>query len=395
MSAPASIELGVRPSTYTGILPCQKIREMVAGGEIVAATGILSHQAIEPDQIQPASIDLRLGDFAYPVDASFLPGKGLGVLDKMRELDAQYEEFRIDLRAGAVLERGRLYVVPLMESIRLKSDVSAFSNPKSSTGRLDILTRLIADEATQFDQVEEGYAGQLYLEVAPRSFSVVAKSGTRLNQLRFRRTRGETPKAITAADWRSLIATGQVANTPYIGDRTGMLPFSIDLTGARPGALIGWRAKRHTRRIDLERRDYEPLDFWEPLHFHRAASLILDPDEFYILMTKEAIAVPPEFAAEMVPYDTRAGEFRVHYAGFFDPGFGWDAASRRAGSSRGVLEVRSHEVPFLLEHGQTVGWLRYERMAERPDLLYGQDLASHYQGQELRLAKQFRASQGV
>ncbi len=390
MSAPATAEPAVRSTTYTGILPCQKIRSMVAAGEIVAADGILSHQAIDADQIQPASIDLRLGEWAYPVDASFLPGRGVGVLEKMRALDAQFEDFRIDLRSPAVLERGRLYVIPLMESIRLRSDVTAFSNPKSSTGRLDILTRLIADEATVFDQVEEGYAGRLYLEVAPRSFSVVARTGTRLNQLRFRRTRGETPKPITAADWRTLLSDGQIANDPDISDRTGMLPFSIDLRGTRPGALIGWRAKRHTRRIDLARRDYDPLDFWEPLHCHRDACLILDPDEFYILMTKEAIAVPPEFAAEMVPYDTRAGEFRVHYAGFFDPGFGWDAHTRRAGSSRGVLEVRSHEVPFLLEHGQTVGWLRYERMAERPDVLYGQDLASHYRGQELKLAKQFR-----
>lgn len=281
-------------------------------------------------------------------------------------------------------------MIPLMESIKLRSEVAAFSNPKSSTGRLDILTRLIADEATVFDQVEEGYAGQLYLEVAPRSFSVVVRTGTRLNQLRFRRTRGEIPKPITSTDWKTLLNNGQIADTQDVGDKTGMLPFSIDLRGSRLGSLIGWRAKKHTQRIDLERRDYDPLDFWEPLHFHREASLVLDPDEFYILMTKEAIAVPPDFAAEMLPYDTRAGEFRVHYAGFFDPGFGWNSDTKRAGSSRGVLEVRSHEVPFLLEHGQTVGWLRYERMAERPDVLYGEDIASHYQGQELRLAKQFR-----
>jgi dCTP deaminase len=359
---------------------------MVANREIV---GLLSE--ISPDQIQPASIDLRLGDFAYRVDASFLPGKGIRVLDKMRELDADFESFAIDLRKGAVLEKGRLYVIPLLESIRLRSDVAAFANPKSSTGRLDILTRLIADEAILFDQVEEGYEGQLYLEVAPRSFSVVVKTGTRLNQLRFRRTRGEAPKAVTSAEWKQLLNEGQIANASDVNDKTGNLPFSIDLMGSGgDGGLIGWRAKKHTRRIDLERRDYDPVDFWEPIRFHRKASLILDPDEFYILMTKEAIAVPPDFAAEMLPYDTRAGEFRVHYAGFFDPGFGWDPLSKRAGSSRGVLEVRSHEVPFVLEHGQRVGWLRYERMAERPQVLYGRDMASNYQGQELKLAKQFR-----
>jgi dCTP deaminase len=385
-----SIESPARAPSYTGILPCQKIRGMLGSGEILAA-GILEESPLAPDQIQPASIDLRLGECAYPVDASFLPGKGMKVLEKMRELDPSFERFRIDLRSGAVLEKGRVYVIPLLEAINLRSDVAAFANPKSSTGRLDILTRLIADHATLFDQVAEGYEGHLYIEVAPRSFSVVVRTGTRLNQLRFRRTRGENARPITIADWKSLLTDGQIADSNAMSERTGFLPFTIDLKGTgADDALIGWRAKKHTRRIDLDRRDYDPLDFWEPLRFRKESSLILDPDEFYILVTKEAIAVPPEFAAEMLPYDTRAGEFRVHYAGFFDPGFGWDLQTRRAGSSRGVLEVRSHEVPFLLEHGQTVGWLRYERMAERPDVLYGTPAASNYQGQQLKLAKQFR-----
>lgn len=376
-----------RSPVYTGILPCQKIKEMLSAGEILP----LAMNQIAPEQVQPASIDLRLGEWAYPVDASFLPGKGMKVREKMEKLDSSFERFRIDLRNGAVLEKGRVYVIPLQETINLRSDVAAFANPKSSTGRLDILTRLIADEATRFDQVAEGYEGQLYLEVAPRTFSVVVKTGTRLNQLRFRRTRGENPKPITAADWRTLLAEGQITDSTAMTEKTADLPFTIDLRGSgSENALIGWRAKKHAKRIDLECRNYDPFDFWEPIRFHKDSSLILDPDEFYILMTKEKIAVPPEFAAEMLPYDTRAGEFRVHYAGFFDPGFGWDAQHRRVGSSRGVLEVRSHEVPFLLEHGQTVGWLHYERMAERPDALYGNDLRSNYQGQQLKLAKQFR-----
>ncbi|MGH8260439.1 MAG: 2'-deoxycytidine 5'-triphosphate deaminase [Steroidobacteraceae bacterium] len=392
MAAASPIDAPSRSSAYTGILPCQKIGEMIAGGEIAPAG---ESPRIGSDQIQPASVDLRLGDVAYPVDASFLPGKGKRVLDRMRELDGDFERFAIDLSSGAVLEKGRLYVIPLMERLELRSEVAAFANPKSSTGRLDILTRLIADEATLFDQVREGYEGRLYLEVAPRSFSIVVRTAARLNQLRFRRTRGEDPRPITSSDWRQLLADGQIASDADIGGRTGYLPFSIDLTGSgTDGCLTGWRAKKHTRRIDLEQRDYDPLEFWEPIHFHRDASLVLDPDEFYILMTKEAIAVPPEFAAEMLPYDTRAGEFRVHYAGFFDPGFGWDPATRTAGSSRGVLEVRSHEVPFVLEHGQCVGWLRYERMAERPAALYGREIASNYQGQSLKLAKQFRPLPG-
>src|SRR5882724_1474077 len=383
-----------RVSDYTGILPSQKIKEMLGNGEISISMMLT---LINNDQIQPASIDLRLGDYAYPVDTSFLPGKGINVIDKMEQLDDRFADFKIDLRDGAVLEKGRVYVIPLLESISLKSDVAAFANPKSSTGRLDILTRLIADGATSFDQVSEGYKGDLYIEVAPRSFSVVVKTGTRLNQLRFRRTRGEEAKSITALEWRKLLDDGQIVDScghekNTKSTKTGVLPFTVDVEGSgKDGNIIGYRAKKHAERIDLERRDYDSLDFWEPIYFHKTSSLILDPDEFYILMTKESIAVPPEYAAEMLPYDTRAGEFRVHYAGFFDPGFGWNAQTNKAGRSRGVLEVRSHEVPFLLEHGQTVGWLRYERMAARPDLLYGQDVNSNYQGQSLKLAKQFKA----
>jgi dCTP deaminase len=392
--AAAPAELAARQSVVTtGILPYQTIKLMVENGEI-AASDIFA--GIEPDQIQPASIDLRLGRYAYPVDTSFLPGSGVRVLDKMRQLDPDFERFKIDLSNGAVLEKGRIYVVPLAEVIKLKSEVAAFANPKSSTGRLDILTRLIADGATHFDQVEDGYSGQLYIEIAPRSFAVVVKSGTRLNQLRFRRTRGLAPRAISSTEWRALLEDGRIARTNDpkstldVGGKPGILAFTVDLKGSGgKESLVGWRSKKNTRRIDLERRDYDPLDFWEPIHAHRE-SLTLDPDEFYILMTREAIAVPPNYAAEMMSYDTRAGEFRVHYAGFFDPGFGWSGATQIAGSSRGVLEVRSHEVPFLLEHKQIVGWLRYEFMAEAPSVLYGQGLQSNYQGQSLRLSKQFR-----
>jgi dCTP deaminase len=390
-TAKPTLVASTRGGDYTGILPSQKIKEMLDSGEIKTMLMPFDH-----DQVQPASIDLRLGDYAYPVDTSFLPGKGMKVLDKLKQLDELFADFKIDLSKGAVLEKGRIYVIPLQEAINLKSDVAAFANPKSSTGRLDILTRLIADEATSFDQVSEGYKGELFLEVAPRSFSVVVKTGTRLNQLRFRRTRGAEAKSITAAEWKKLLDDGQIVDsseheTNARSIKTGMLPFTVDLKGSgEDGEIIGYRSKKHVKRIDLEKRDYDPLDFWEPILFNKTSSLILDPDEFYILMTKEAIAVPPEYAAEMLPYDTRAGEFRVHYAGFFDPGFGWDFTTKRAASSRGVLEVRSHEVPFLLEHGQTVGWLRYERMAARPELLYGQDINSNYQGQSLKLAKQFK-----
>jgi dCTP deaminase len=382
-------EPSARTRSTTGILPSQGIREMIACGEITAEA-----YPIEPDQVQPASLDLRLGHYAYPIEASFLPGAEMTVMEKMRQLDHGVDDFKIDLRGHAVLEKGRVYVIPLLEAVALKKDVAGFANPKSSTGRLDILTRLITDCGTAFEQVPRGYAGKLYVEVAPRTFSIIVKTGARLNQLRFRRSR-TSPLPIAAEEWKKLLAERQIVldhASQALTAEPGMLRFTVDLRGSgEEGALIGYRAKRHTRRVDLDRRDYDPMQFWEPIRYHasRSPSLILDPDEFYILMTREPVGVPPDYAAEMLPYDTRAGEFRVHYAGFFDPGFGWDPVTKQAGSSKGVLEVRSHDVPFLLEHGQTVGWLRYERMATAPDMLYGEGLQSHYQHQGLKLGKQF------
>ncbi len=378
-----------------GILPYQAIQGMIHNNEIQSVTQFAD------GQVQPASIDLRLGKFAYPVSTSFQAGIGCSVLDKMRQLDEDYEKFRINLENGAVLEKDRLYVIPLLETLDLRNtDIAGFANPKSSTGRLDILTRLITDEGTAFDQVVKGYKGNLYIEVAPRTFSIVVRTGDRLNQLRFQRARGVEGSGISEGKWKELITTQQIVwienkeDEKRVCAETGMLPFTIDLrnTGV-DGDLIGYRAKRHAPRIDLARRDYDPADFWEPIRYKKGKpeTLILDPSEFYILMTKEPIAVPPDYAAEMLPYDTRAGEFRVHYAGFFDPGFGWDTQTGKVGNSRGVLEVRSHEVPFLLEHGQVIGWLRYEKMAEIPEELYGHSIASNYQGQSLKLAKQFRA----
>jgi len=371
--------------TNSGVLPCQTIRVMLQSGEITA-------ENIQPDQIQPASLDLRLGTHAYPVDTSFLPGAQMTVLQKMEQLDNRFDNFKINLRDGAVLEKGRVYLVPLLEQIDLKDGIAGFANPKSSTGRLDILTRLISDRGTAFDQVEAGYSGKLYVEIVPRTFSVVVKTGTRLNQMRFSRAR-DASSSIAPSEWKRLLDEGQIVQLDKderkLSEQTGILRFTVDLKG--DGLLIGYRAKRHAKRIDLERRDYDPAEFWEPIHVGKTPSLVLDPNEFYILTTKEAVAIPPDYAAEMVPYDTRAGEFRVHYAGFFDPGFGWSEQTGKAGSSKAVLEVRSHEVPFLLEHGQTVGWLRFERMAARPDKLYGE--GSNYQGQRLKLAKQFRNTQ--
>ena len=320
-----------------------------------------------PDQIQPASLDLRLGDVAYRVRASFLPGSTT-VAQRIDEL--KLHEF--SLTDGAVLETGCVYIVPLLESLALPDDIAAAANPKSSTGRLDVFTRVIADETRGFDRIEPGYHGPLYAEISPRTFPVLVREGSRLSQIRFRRGH-----ALLGADaLRELHARERLVDADEADVSEGVA-VSVDLSGELvsplPGdgrGIVGYRAKRHTGLIDVERRaGYSVLDFWEPIHARPDKSLILDPNEFYILASKEAVQVPPDYAAEMVPFDPLVGEFRVHYAGFFDPGFGYAGAG--GNGSRAVLEVRSREVPFILEHGQIVGRLVYEKMLARPDKLYG------------------------
>ncbi len=357
--------------TGTGVLPAQALRKLVAEGAIVAEPAVL------PAQIQPASLDLRLGTVAYRVRASFLAGQNRPVADRL----AEFEMHRVDLGAGAVLEKGCVYVIPLMERLRLPRGLSAVANAKSSTGRLDLLTRLITDGGTEFDRIPEGYDGPLYAEVCPRSFSVLVRAGQRLNQIRFRQGQAVlTDAELAALHAREPLVNGKAVISEGLG-------FSVDL---RPvsGDLVGYRAKPHAGVIDLDRIGYYPAaDFWEEIRTGEGR-IILDPGAFYILVSQEAVTIPPDYAAEMAPYLAMVGEFRVHYAGFFDPGFGHAAAG--GAGSRGVLEVRCHEAPFVLEHGQVVGRLVYEHMAERPDALYGEKIASNYQGQGLKLAKQFR-----
>ncbi len=365
----------VSTGVQTGVLPQQAIAAMIARGEITATPEIL------PEQLQPSSLDLRLGAVAYRVRASFLPGPKATVMDKVKDLAGH----PLDLTQGAVLEKGCVYVVPLLERLNLQGIVTAMANPKSSTGRVDVLTRLITDQGVAFDQVERGYNGPLYVEIAPHTFSILARTGSRLNQLRFQQASAD----VAAAELSRLHQDGQLVRNapPNVGIRDNLVPVTIDLQGKGRGSVIGYRAKRHTDKIDIDRvKAYDPRDFWEPIAFHREPALILDPGEFYILATCEEVGVPPHLAAEMVPYYTRSGEYRVHYAGFFDPGFGWN---KKAGGSRAVLEVRSHEIPFMLEHGQIVAWMRYERMAAIPDRLYGDGLKSHYQNQALQLSKHF------
>ena len=333
------------PELACGILPLQALNALVDQGSVSA------NSAFDHDQVQPASIDLRLGARAWRVRASFLP-RHKTVMDRLKDV-VMHE---MDLSAGAVFEAGCVYIAELKEALSLPKGVSGRANPKSSTGRVDVFVRLLSDYADKFDDVSEAYEGPIFIEIAPQTFSVLAREGTRLNQLRLKT--GQTPKLYTS-------------------------DCGVDLTGD----LVGYRARRHAGIIDLDKIDgHDPRDFWEPL-YRQKGELLLDPGEFYILASKTAVVIPVCEAAEMLPIDPGVGEFRVHYAGFFDPGFG--TAEAGGEGSRGVLEVRCHETPFLLEDGQTVARLVYEPLLEKPERLYGEG-GSHYQKQGLKLSKHFK-----
>ena len=361
----------------TGILPAQAIRELVR------ARAVQGVEDITPGQIQPASLDLRLGSTAYRMRASFLPGLRSTVEDKIR----QFGMHAIDITEGAVLEVGCVYIVPLLEYLALPPRVWGLANPKSSTGRIDVLTRLITDNAEVFDKVKEGYHGRLYAEIAPRTFSVVVRKGSKLSQLRLRRG----TDSLTAAMHHRLHAEHRLVDRDL--DRKGPfrgIPLTVDLIGERTEGLLGFRARQHADLIDVDNVGYyDPVDYWEPIFAREHRHLILNPGDFYILASKEAVNVPPHYAAEMVAYDTLIGEFRVHYAGFFDPGFGYRESG--GAGSRAVLEVRSHEVPFLIEEDQVVGSLIYDKLTDVPDKIYGSRIGSSYQRQGLALSKHFKA----
>ena len=357
-----------------GILPSQAIQALVAARRIVA------DEPLAAGQVQPASLDLRLGRRAFRVRASFLPGRDVPIADRIASLSL----FEIDLTRGAVLETGAVYIAEILEGLDLPPGLAAAANPKSSTGRLDVFTRVIADRSREFDQIEQGYSGPLYLEISPRTFPVLVRTGSRLSQLRFRSGAVRLDDAAVAA----LHARSRLVTSAEPSIQSG-IAVSVDLAGFGPERLVGYRAKRYTAVVDVDRVGAcDVLDFWDPIHARGAPELILDPGQFYILASKEAVHVPPDHAAEMTPFDPLVGEFRVHYAGFFDPGFGHAGAGGEG--SRAVLEVRSRDVPFILEDGQTVGRLVYELMAEPPATLYGQDLGSNYQAQGLKLSKHFR-----
>lgn len=360
----------------TGILPSQELEYQVkVSKEIVAL------EPIQSDQFQPASLDLRLGPVAYRVRASFLPGKNARVEDRLGDLAMH----KMDISNGGVLERGCVYIVPLLEGLSLKKRTSAMGNPKSSTGRLDIFTRLITDYGTEFDRVREQYKGPLYAEVSPRTFSALVRKGSRLNQIRIRRGN----PASSDEDMKRLQQEHEIVGSIGVDEIRNGVPVSVDVKGEGTGRLIGYKARSHAGLIDVDKvRHYEVLDYWEPVYAPGRGGLVLDPADFYILASREAVKVPPTYAAEMIAYDTLVGEFRVHYAGFFDPGFGHPDAGGEG--ARAVLEVRSYEVPFVIEDGQVVGRLAYERLTAQPARLYGVGMNSSYQRQGITLSKHFK-----
>ncbi len=360
-----------------GILPAQALKVLIEQGKIALA------EPLGAKQLQPASLDLRLGTSAFRVRASFLPGPGIQVQERIDALALH----KIDLTDGAVLETGCVYIVPLLEGLDLPEDVAAATNPKSSTGRLDVFTRVIADGVNAFDQVPHGYSGPLYAEICPQTFPIIVRTGSTLSQIRFRVGQPtESDEQLRELHARDTLIAGGAATDIQNG-----IALSVDLSGelaATSGGLVGYRAKRNTGLVDVDAPQSCAIsDYWEPIQQGNSSGLVLDPDQFYILASKEAVHVPPTHAAEMVPFNPLVGEFRVHYAGFMDPGFGHAPAG--GAGARVVLEVRSHKVPFVLEDGQIVGRLIYERMTELPEKLYGDDLGSHYQAQGLKLSKHF------
>ncbi len=357
----------------SGVLPGQMIRQMIENGEI------WSQGDINDDQIQPASLDLRLADTAYRIRASFLPSGG-SVNRKLKD----FALHRIDITDGAVLETGCVYLVPLMEALSLPERIIAVANPKSSTGRIDVFTRLICDGTHEFDKIPNGYKGHLWLEISPRTFPIIVKKGSRLSQMRFRRGRPTN----SDTELKRLHSEDNIVYDGKVNIAEG-LALSVDLKGDDEGDIVGWKAKRHAGLIDIDKKDsYEMEKFWDPVLATEDKRIILDPGEFYILSSSESIAIPPSHAAEMVPFKPSVGEFRVHYAGFFDPGFGHNSADGKG--SKAVLEIRSWEVPFILEDSQIVGRLIYEKLLELPEKSYGSSIGSNYQKQGLKLSKHFK-----
>jgi dCTP deaminase len=369
------------PANGTGVLPSQRLRDAVSRGWMVAG-----EWRIPPESVQPASIDLRLGEFAWALRCSFLPDSSSSVEEKTEGLAFE----KIDLRDGATLERDRPYLVPLIEELRLPPEVRAKANPKSSTGRLDVFTRVLTDRNHRFDEIAAGYHGRLYLEIVPRTFAIRVKTGLALNQVRLICGNARLNDEELAALHRECPLL-YLDSQPVRGDELSLadgLFLSLDVSGP-PDSIVGYRAKKNSLPIDLTQPSaLSWQDYWDPVHPEKGRRIVLEPEVFFLLLSAEGVSIPPSYAAEMLAYDPSAGELRTHYAGFFDPGFGY-FRNRRGHGSRAALEVRARDVSFMVEHRQPVCKLAFERMAGDPDVLYGEDVGSNYQGQRTMLSKHF------
>ena len=368
----------------SGYLPCQLI-------EMALREGIIHSQVpIEASQVQPVSLDLRLGTKAYRIQCSFLP-ENESVETKLKEVTL----YDFEIANGGILEKNAIYLIPLMEELNLPPAFYGLANPKSSTGRLDMFTRVIVDEGHRFDEIPRGYRGKLYLEVIPRSFPVKVKTGLSLNQLRLAHVKLDTlGKQGLEAKYKK---------NPILFDKSGfVIPYDqvkveggvyvgVDVSGDQPDSIVAYKAKTNSSVIDLSKiRYYKADDFWEPIYRPKKNRLILEPESFYIMMSKEKICIWPDWLAEMVAYEPNSGELRTHYAGFFDSGFGWNGTDELMNQgTRAVMEVRPHDVPFMVEHGQTFCRLKFDKVVERPEKVYGLALNSNYHSQGLALSKYF------
>jgi dCTP deaminase len=375
-------DLAASQRSSPGVLPSQCLRDAVSREWIVAGD-----RRILPEAIQPASVDLRLGEYAWALRCSFLPDRNSAVEEKVEDLKFD----RIDLRDGATLERDRPYLVPLIEQLRLPEEIHAKANPKSSTGRLDVFTRVITDRNHRFDEIASGYRGKLYLEIVPRSFAIRVKTGLALNQVRLisgDSRLGDEELAALHEECPLLYLDSHPLRETELSLGDGLF-LSLDASGPAE-SIVGYRAKKNSLPIDLTQVGaLRSQDYWDPVHPEKGGRIVLEPEVFYLLLSAEGVSIPPSYAAEMLAYDPTAGELRTHYAGFFDPGFGYYSQRREAHGSRAALEVRARDVSFMVEHRQPVCKLAFERMAGEPDVLYGEDVGSNYQDQQTMLSKHF------
>lgn len=366
---------------FQGVIPVQNIKKLIENGIIKSAYPITERQ------FQPASLDLRVGNIAYRIRSSFLPQR-CSVEERLKDL-FMYE---IDLSKNGILEKGNIYLIPLIEELNLPNDIRGRTNPKSTTGRLDIFTRVITDYSHRFEDIDYGYKGRLYLEVVTRSFTIKIEPSQSLNQLRLFRGDGRLNNSDLCSIYdRYSLLYGEDGSPLKIEDVkiSDGLFMRINLKGDHQG-IIGYKAKRNSSVIDLNKVGfYDAADYWEPIYPPRNDFIILEPEEFYIFSSKERVRVPPDYAAEMVEYDAGSGELRTHYAGFFDSGFGYGAKGEIKGT-KAVLEVRPHDVPFRIEDNQIFFKIKYEKMIETPVTYYGMDIGSSYYNQELTLSKQFK-----